>query len=163
MGLNRLWPLNPVNSRYRYWDLDCDAPAEVEQPAGAFLMIRREAWRRLGGFDERFFPLWFEDVDFLKRARDAGYRTYYVPDAVARHTGGHSLETLPWESRQLYWYDSLLKYAGKHFTRRSRWTLCCAMILGFIPRTLFGVISSRTARPLFVYGRVIRLAGSYLR
>ena len=33
-------------------------------------MIRRDAWETLGGFDEDFYPLWFEDVDFLKRAKD---------------------------------------------------------------------------------------------
>jgi len=32
---------------------------EIEQPAGAFLMFRREAWERVGGFDERFWPIWF--------------------------------------------------------------------------------------------------------
>jgi predicted glycosyltransferase involved in capsule biosynthesis len=40
----------------------------VEQPAGAFLMVRRAVWQELGGFDESFFPLWFEDVDFCRRA-----------------------------------------------------------------------------------------------
>jgi hypothetical protein len=72
--LNRLWPRNPVNWHYRCLDLDYSVPTEVEQPAGAFLMIRRDAWERLDGFDESFYPLWFEDVDFLKRAKENGYR-----------------------------------------------------------------------------------------
>ena len=49
-------------------------PAPVEQPAGAFLMVRRDVWEKLGGFDEQFYPVWFEDVDFCRRAVDAGYR-----------------------------------------------------------------------------------------
>ena len=48
--------------------------SQVEQPAGAFLMVRREVWEELGGFDESFFPLWFEDVDFCRRIRDRGYQ-----------------------------------------------------------------------------------------
>ncbi|MDQ6705828.1 MAG: glycosyltransferase family 2 protein, partial [Acidobacteriota bacterium] len=78
--INRLWPRNPVNWRYRCFNLNPEEPAEVEQPAGAFLMIRRDVWRELGGFDEDFSPLWFEDVDFCKRARNAVYGIRYVPD-----------------------------------------------------------------------------------
>jgi hypothetical protein len=65
LGLNRIWRRNPVNRRYRCLDLDLDTPADVEQPAGAFLMIRRDVWQELGGFDEQFHPVWFEDVDML--------------------------------------------------------------------------------------------------
>lgn len=63
-GVNRLWPSNPVNRRYRYLDRDLDQPGPVEQPAGAFLMFRRDVWNQLGGMDESFYPVWFEDVDF---------------------------------------------------------------------------------------------------
>ena len=89
--LNRIWPGNPVNRRYRCAGLDYRRVFAVEQPAGAFLMVRRAVWEELGGFDEGFFPLWFEDVDFCRRIRDRGYRLYYVPEAVAKHTGGHSI------------------------------------------------------------------------
>jgi GT2 family glycosyltransferase len=51
----------------------------VEQPAGAFLMTRRDVWDQLGGFDQDFHPVWFEDVDFCRRAAEAGYRIQYVP------------------------------------------------------------------------------------
>ena len=64
-------------------------------------MIRRDAWEAVGGFDEGFRPVWFEDVDFLKRLRRAGYRVRYVPSAVARHRGGHSVGKLAERSREL--------------------------------------------------------------
>src|SRR5258707_4252647 len=69
IGLNRLVPTNRVNRRYRCLDLNPVAPADVEQPAGALLLFRRELWREIGGFDEQFSPLWFEDVDFCKRTK----------------------------------------------------------------------------------------------
>ncbi|HWE07403.1 MAG TPA: glycosyltransferase family 2 protein, partial [Rhizomicrobium sp.] len=92
--LNRVWPGNPVNRRYRALDLCLDKESDVEQPAGAFLMTRRSVWEELQGFDEGFHPLWFEDVDYCKRAFDRGYMFRFVPFAVARHTGGHSIPQL---------------------------------------------------------------------
>ncbi len=73
-GINRLWPSNPVNRHYRYLDRDLDQPGPVEQPAGAFLMTRRDVWESLHGFDESFHPVWFEDVDYCKRASGSGYQ-----------------------------------------------------------------------------------------
>ena len=55
----------------------------VEQPAGAFLMVRRDVWNKLRGFDEQVYPVWFEDVDFCRRAVDAGCQIAYVPSVVA--------------------------------------------------------------------------------
>ncbi len=83
LGINRLWPRNPVNWRFRCYDVDLQSmkPVEIEQPAGAFMMIRRDAWERVGGFDESFYPLWFEDVDFCCRLKLAGLRLFHVPSA----------------------------------------------------------------------------------
>src|SRR5205085_11469200 len=67
--LNRIWPGNPVNRRYRGLDLDYSTRLQVEQPAGAFLMVRRSVLLDLGGLDEDF-PLWFEDVDLCRRLVD---------------------------------------------------------------------------------------------
>ena len=49
--LNRVWAANPINRRYRGLGADCSRRMAVEQPAGAFLMIRREVWSELGGLD----------------------------------------------------------------------------------------------------------------
>jgi len=72
--VNRIWPRNPWNVRYRCLDLDYEKPQEVEQPAGACLAVKRQAWEALSGFDEGFFPVWFEDVDFCRRLRDKGWK-----------------------------------------------------------------------------------------
>jgi len=158
LGMNRLLPANPVNRRYRCLDLDLSKPAEVEQPPGAFLIFRREVWQRLGGFDTQFHPLWFEDVDFEKRARDLGLKIEYVPQVTARHRGGHSIAGLDWGCRQLYWYASLLKYASKHFRPYAYRGVSAAVVLGSIVRTVTGVIRRRSFKPVTVYARVVRLA-----
>jgi GT2 family glycosyltransferase len=162
LGINRLVSVNPLNRSYRCLDLDLSQPAEVEQPPGAFLMFRREVWQRLGGFDTQFYPLWFEDVDFCKRASDLGLKIKYVPQVTAFHQGGHSIAGLDWECREVYWYVSLLKYASKHFRPRSfRW-VSAAVVLGSLFRTALGVMTRRSLRPIMVYSRIGRLAGRSL-
>jgi GT2 family glycosyltransferase len=160
--LNRIWPHNPLNRRYRALDLDYSERFAVEQPAGAFLMVRRAVWQEVGGFDEGYFPLWFEDVDFCHRLIDHGYRLYYVPRAVAKHTGGHSIRRIAVEMRQFYWYRSLLRYSARHFQSQSFRMVCLAVIMGSILRMFVETLLGRSLQPLVVYGKVVRLAGRCL-
>lgn len=160
--INRLWPGNPVNQRYRCYDINLDKPGRVEQPAGAFVMFRREVWERLGGFDEQFYPIWFEDVDFCKRLHDNGYYSYYEPAAVATHQGGHSIRKILLEKREIYWYGSLLKYCFEHFHWGDTRLLCLAVIVGSILRMIVGIIVQGSFKPIGIHGRVILLASRYL-
>ena len=160
--VNRLWPGNPANWYYRCYDLRYDERAEVEQPAGAFLMIRRQVWEDLGGLDEQFYPIWFEDVDFCKRLRARGYRVYYEPGSVAVHRGGHSIQKILLEKRELYWYGSLLKYAFKHFHSGASRSLCLVVLVGSLMRMAMGIVLQMSLSPVLVYSRVMGLAGRYL-
>jgi hypothetical protein len=125
-------------------------------------MIRRDAWEKLAGFDEDFYPLWFEDVDFLKRAKDNLYRIRFVPESVAKHTGGHSIQKILLEFRQFYWYRSLLRYSAKHFPPGAEKLVCLAVIFGSVMRTLLGISHQRSLKPIAVYGQVVKLAGRQL-
>jgi GT2 family glycosyltransferase len=160
--LNRVWPGNPVNRHYRCLDRDYSVRSEAEQPAGAFLMIRSAVWRELGGLDEGFFPVWFEDVDFCCRVRERGYRLYYVPQAVAIHTGGHAVSHLQVEMRSFYWYRSLLRYSAKHFRPVAFRAVCLAVVTGSVFRSIAESVSHCSLRPLAAYARVVRLACSGL-
>ncbi len=64
-------------------------PFETDWVCGAALMIRRELFERLGGFDPRFF-LYFEETDLCLRARREGVRIWAVATAAARHAAGAS-------------------------------------------------------------------------
>jgi N-acetylglucosaminyl-diphospho-decaprenol L-rhamnosyltransferase len=158
-GLNRLWPSNPVNRKYRYLDRSMDEPGPVDQPAGAFLMFRRDVWDKLGGFDEKFHPIWFEDVDFCRRAAQAGFRAQYVPEVQASHHGAHSIAQLPPGCRALYWCDSLLRYAAKHFRLSAYRAACGAVLVSSFPRMVAGMIKTRSLAPILVYSRIVRFAG----
>ncbi len=164
---NRLWPGNPVNRRYRLLGFDPQREQDVDQPAGAFLMFRREVWEKLGGLDETFHPVWFEDVDFCLRIRQAGLRIRYVPGAVARHSGGHSVRPTPVQFRQLAWYGSFLQFCHKHYSAGTyrglqaataaglcmRWSACWWGAGGRDEREAYGsalrmVMGSQAARDL---------------
>jgi N-acetylglucosaminyl-diphospho-decaprenol L-rhamnosyltransferase len=160
--LNRLWPGNPINAAYRGLRLDYAVQQRVEQPAGAFFLIRRAVWEELGGFDERFWPLWFEDVDFCRRALDRGYCFYYVPSVVAIHTGGHSIPALTLEMRRVYWYRSLLGYATKHFRPPGVRAVCVAVIIGSFLRAAAEAALQASLGPFATYGKIVRLAGRLL-
>lgn len=134
--LNRLWPTNPVNRRYRCLDLDPAQPAEVDQPAGALLMLRRAALEQIGRLDEQFHPLWFEDVDLCLRLRTAGWRIRYCPEARANHAGGHSLQLLSDAQVQQYWYRNLLRYFAKHHGAVPTLLLRLAIAAGMLLRIL---------------------------
>jgi N-acetylglucosaminyl-diphospho-decaprenol L-rhamnosyltransferase len=158
-GINRLWRSNPVNRRYRYLDKNLDEAGDVEQPAGAFLMFRRDVWRQLGGWDEEFHPIWFEDVDFCRRAVDAGFRIQYIPDAAANHVGGHSVTQVPASTRAGYWCASLIKYASKHFREPGYRAVCAAVVLSSVPRMVAGMILERSKAPISTYSKIVRFAG----
>jgi len=160
LGLNRLFPWNPVNRKYRCLDLDPKEPADVEQPAGAFLLFRKDMWKRLDGFDERFHPLWFEDVDFCKRILDLGLKIRYLPQVEAIHRGGHSISQLGWSCREHYWYVSLLKYASKHFRTSEFRGMSVAVVLGSLFRTIFSVFQKWSFEPWAVYAGVFRLGAA---
>lgn len=158
-GINRLWPSNPVNRRYRYQDRDLDQPGPVEQPAGAFLMTRRDVWKTLQGFDESFYPVWFEDVDYCKRALDAGYRIEYMPSVQAAHSGGHSINEIPPRCRALYWCVSLTRYAAKHFHSAGYRAVCLAVVLSSFPRMVARMIQDRSLQSVATYRKIVRFAG----
>jgi N-acetylglucosaminyl-diphospho-decaprenol L-rhamnosyltransferase len=139
--VSHIWPTNPITRRASAADLDESKPVPVEQPAGACLMVRRRAFVQLGGMDERFYPVWYEDVDLCKRLLEAGWTIFFVPRAVFRHVGGSSVRTLGREAMKHLLYRNLERYMRKHHGR----------------------LGATTTRMLVVTGMGLRVAGSAVK
>jgi N-acetylglucosaminyl-diphospho-decaprenol L-rhamnosyltransferase len=138
--VNRAWPGNPWNVRYRCLDLDYRKSQEVEQPAGACLAVKRKAWDEVNGFDKGFFPVWFEDVDFCRRLQSKGWKIVYRPDAIFSHAGGHSVSKLAFRDQQSYWYKNLVRYFAKHHSRTQLAILRVGITMGLLLRALLSLV-----------------------
>jgi len=116
--LDEIWPGNPWTRRYRMTGEDFGRIREVEQPAAACLMVRRSALECISGFDERFSPAWFEDVDLCKRIRDAGGKILLQPAARFFHHGGYSLNRLSYGKFLEHYHTNQIRYFAKNYGRR---------------------------------------------
>jgi GT2 family glycosyltransferase len=95
-----------------------DSGAQVDSCVGFAVLGRREALERCGGFDERYNPYGWEEVDLSLRLRQAGYTIQYVPTARCWHAGG-----TPGRGRRLAAYErgkitNYLRLMRSHATRK---------------------------------------------
>jgi N-acetylglucosaminyl-diphospho-decaprenol L-rhamnosyltransferase len=95
-------------------DWDPREPIQVDWVSGACLVARREAVEQVGGLDERIF-MYFEDNDWCRRMRLAGWEVWYNASAEITHIGGASLNQNP-RARAAY-YESLAYFYRKHYGR----------------------------------------------
>jgi GT2 family glycosyltransferase len=118
--LTRLFP----DSRLARQDLPCQdfvhgEAMEVDWVSGACMVVRREAMEQVGGLDERFF-MYFEDTDWCRRMKSAGWRTMYFPSVEVVHQVGVSKQSRPlrceWE-----FHKSCYRYMNKYELKTKPW------------------------------------------
>lgn len=132
--LDKLVPRNVESRRHRYEELSLHEPAEVEQPAAAAMLVRRDAFLDLGGFDEQFYPAWFEDVDLCRRMHGRGMVIRLVPDARVIHTGASSLRSLGYARFLEISHRNLALYVTKWFRPGPRELIRLSAIVGMLFR-----------------------------
>jgi GT2 family glycosyltransferase len=84
----------------------------VDWVSGACMLVRREAFAAVGGFDERYFLYW-EDADLCRRLRSRGFQVRYVAGATAVHRVGRSSRTSAVASIRAF-HDSAYLYYATH-------------------------------------------------
>ncbi len=166
VGLDRIWPARFPPFVMSDWDHRTCRQVDVLQ--GAFLLMRRAAFRKLRGFDEGFF-MYYEDVDLALRARRAGWTTYYLADARAFHRGGGVTESIQ-AQRLSYWMQSRVRYIAKHFGRPAAVGIVLASLVPELPIRLIWNLITLSRRHLvdtlrayrtYLGALVLLLAGSY--
>ena len=88
-GLSSVFPKSNLFNPEAMGDWQRDSVREVDIVVGCFMMLRRELWMKLDGFDLRYF-MYGEEADLCLRAKAMGYRPMITPDAQIMHLVGAS-------------------------------------------------------------------------
>ncbi len=114
-GLSRLFPNSKTMAKYNLTYLDPNQPHEVDAVSGAFLLIRKQVVDAIGVLDENFF-IYGEDMDWCIRAKSAGWKVMYYPDAEILHYKGIGCST---NSRKTSYefYRAMVLFHKKHFAK----------------------------------------------
>lgn len=124
--------------------IDPGGTAEVDWVSGVSMLFRGEVFSTAGWFDEGFF-LYFEEIDFARRVRDAGWKVYFNADVEVGHIGALATGMRD-ETRRMphYWFESRRRYLVKHHGRLYAAACDAAWLAG---HAIFKVKLALKARP----------------
>lgn len=88
--LNKLFPNNPISKKYFIQEWDKKTEKEVAVVPGTAMMIKRELFEKVGGFDPKFF-LFFEEFDLCNRVKKLRYKLVILPQVKIKHIWGASV------------------------------------------------------------------------
>ena len=115
-GLWKLFPRSPLFGRYLLTYLPEDETCEVEAVSGSCMVIRRAVVDAIGYLDETYFA-YQEDSDFCFRARQAGWKVFFLPEAQITHFGGQGGSGHQPYRGIYHWHRSYLVYYRRHLAR----------------------------------------------
>jgi N-acetylglucosaminyl-diphospho-decaprenol L-rhamnosyltransferase len=134
------WPANPWTASYRR---EHGEPVEATTGwlSGSCLLLRREAFEAVGGFDPAYF-MYFEDLDLCERLAHAGWASVHVPSAVVTHEGGHATRTVSGRMLRAH-HRSAYRYLSRRYPG-PRWApVRLALAVGLLSRYLLSLLVSR--------------------
>jgi hypothetical protein len=118
------------------WDLA--APRRVEVILGACMLVRRTALDHAGPFDERFF-MYSEEVDLCRRIRLAGWKIYWVPQALITHYGGQSTRQMAAEMF-VQLYRAKIEFFRKHHGHLQAGLYKLILCFSGLPRLILALV-----------------------
>jgi hypothetical protein len=112
-----------------------DGPQQAQWLSGCSIMIRGKVVEAIGLMDEQFF-LYYEEVDYCRRAVQAGWECWYVPKSRIYHISGRSTgisgEGASKRRIPAYWYESRRRYFVKHHGRAYTMLADLGWIVGMV-------------------------------
>lgn len=90
------------------------SPSDVDFITGGAMGLRMNAFQAVGGFDEAFSPVYYEDVDLSVRLRDANWRVRFLPTLRAVHHEGVTLERS--DAYHQHLHRNRIRFALKHLS-----------------------------------------------
>lgn len=137
LGINRI--IKSLNQFMLEWDHE--ESRYVDEVMGAFFLTSGKVFRKLDGFDERFF-VYYEEVDYCKRVKDAGFKVYYNSEASVYHEAGGSSKHVKAE-RLFYELRSRYQYQQKHNGQIGTWSIKVITRLEYISRCILLLITGK--------------------
>jgi N-acetylglucosaminyl-diphospho-decaprenol L-rhamnosyltransferase len=118
----------------------------VDAVNGAFMLMRRAALERVGGFDEGYW-MYMEDLDLCYRLAEAGWITWYEPAATAVHHKGGT--TGPYRTPRLNWafHKGMYRFYRRHYAQQRSWILNAAVYAGIGLKLAVAIARSAAHRP----------------
>ncbi|MGE5496732.1 MAG: glycosyltransferase, partial [Syntrophothermus sp.] len=113
-GLSTIFPKSRLFARYNLTYLDENKTYEVDAISGAFMLLKREVYEKVGGFDPQFF-MYGEDLDLCYRIQKAGFKVYYFHDTQIIHYKGESTKRSNIDETKVF-YDAMHLFVKKHFS-----------------------------------------------
>jgi exopolysaccharide biosynthesis polyprenyl glycosylphosphotransferase len=147
-GLSRLFPRSKALGRYNLTFLPSGHVAEVDAVSGSFMMVRPELFSQVGRLDERFF-MYGEELDFCLRAKRAGWKVLYNPQAEIIHYKGASARRNRWRALKEF-YRAMYLFHRKHYARKMLWPVNWLVVLGILTRGLYSAV----LRPMRTFAMV---------
>jgi GT2 family glycosyltransferase len=144
----RLGPLTRAFAKHHILAPLTDTPSRTDWVAGASLLVRREVFEAIGLMDAEYF-LYFEETDFCRRATDAGFECWYVPQSQVVHLVGQSTGVTNTEAarrrRPAYWFASRRRYFTKHFGRTHTALIDTVFVLAHLSWRVRGALTRRAS------------------
>jgi hypothetical protein len=120
-GLSSVFPGSRLFGKYNLTYLSPEETYEVDAVSGSFMMIRRDAYKDIGGLDEAFF-MYGEDLDWCYRIQQAGWKNYYVHSTQIIYYKGESTRRSNIDEIKTF-YDAMHLFVQKHLRGSKPMTL----------------------------------------
>ena len=145
------WPRRFLPRGVQPYNVEPSARREVmiDAVSGACMLVRAEAFHRVGGFDPQFFT-YGEDLDLGHRIFQAGWPTLYVPSVVVRHLKRQSTRQRAVRAR-LEFYRAKWLYYRKHRQHDGPWLR--ALVIASIVMLALGAVARQAALRVLALGR----------